>query len=221
VSRTTFSRNRGKVISLPEEIIANADGIRTFTIGGAFGYGAFTIQEGETPTSIFGADTLGNTFKYGDTAPDYVVGFSNELTVGPVRLYGLLDWQQGGDIINITRNQYDSFGLTPDLEGQAERVLLCNELGDCSPYIEDGSFVKLREVTLGYELPTTLTSNLFGGVTRGVRLELSGRNLFTWTDYTGVDPEVSNFGNQNIIRNADLAPFPPTRSYFFSISADF
>ena len=221
VSRTTFSRNRGKVISLPEEIIANADGIRTFTIGGAFGYGAFTIQEGETPTSIFGADTLGNTFKYGDTAPDYVVGFSNELTVGPVRLYGLLDWQQGGDIINITRNQYDSFGLTPDLEGQAERVLLCNELGDCSPYIEDGSFVKLREVTLGYELPTTLTSNLFGGITRGVRLELSGRNLFTWTDYTGVDPEVSNFGNQNIIRNADLAPFPPTRSYFFSISADF
>ena len=221
VSRTTFSRTRGKVISLPNEIIANDAGIRTFTIGGAFGYGAFTIQEGETPTSIFGADTLGNTFKYGDTAPDYVLGFSNELTVGPFRLYGLFDMQQGGDIVNITRNQYDSFGLTPDLDGQAERVLLCNELGDCSPYIEDGSFVKLREVTLGYELPATLTGNLFGGITRGVRLELSGRNLFTWTDYTGVDPEVSNFGNQSIIRNADLAPFPPTRSYFFSISADF
>jgi hypothetical protein len=55
----------------------------------------------------------------------------------------------------------------------------------------------------------------------GVRAELSGRNLVTWTRYPGLDPEVSNFGNQNINRGQDLAPYPPTRSYFFSLNVDF
>jgi hypothetical protein len=62
---------------------------------------------------------------------------------------------------------------------------------------------------------------LFRGAAKTARLEFSGRNLVTWTKYEGLDPEVSNFGNQNIVRNQDLAPFPPNRSFFFTISADF
>jgi hypothetical protein len=81
--------------------------------------------------------------------------------------------------------------------------------------------VKLREVTLSYNLPQQLTARLFGGRTSNVSLELSGRNLVTWTDYEGIDPEVSNFGNQNITRNQDLAPFPPSRSFFASINLGF
>jgi TonB-dependent starch-binding outer membrane protein SusC len=98
------------------------------------------------------------------------------------------------------------------------------EIGDANAFYanwQDGGFVKLREVTLSAELPTALRQRLFGNATRGMRAELSGRNLLTWTKYEGLDPEVSNFGNQNIIRNADLAPFPPSRSYFFSLSVDF
>ena len=52
-------------------------------------------------------------------------------------------------------------------------------------------------------------------------IELSGRNLFTWTNYEGLDPEVSNFGNQNVARNQDVAPFPPSRSYFLSLNVNF
>ena len=48
------------------------------------------------------------------------------------------------------------------------------------------------------------------------RLSLGRRNLFTVTDYTGLDPEVSNFGNQPIARNIDVAPYPPSRSFWFS-----
>jgi hypothetical protein len=54
-----------------------------------------------------------------------------------------------------------------------------------------------------------------------VRLELSGRNLKTWTKYTGLDPEVSNFGNVSVGRIQDVTPYPPSRSYFFSIATDF
>lgn len=221
VSRTTFSRNVGVVVSLPPEIAKDVTtGKRAFNIPGSFGYGNYRIQEGQSPTSIFGPDSNGVDYKYGDTAPDFNFGFSNELTFGSFRVYGLLDWQHGGDAINLTRNVYDEFGLTPDAAGRTERLRFYEDLGDASPYIEDASFVKLREVTLGYELPSTFASRLLGSA-RAVRLEVSGRNLLTWTNYSGVDPEVSNFGNQNIIRNADLAPFPPTRSFFFTVSTDF
>jgi hypothetical protein len=87
-------------------------------------------------------------------------------------------------------------------------------------YIEDASFVKLRELTLGYTLPDNLVPHVLGGV-HAARLELSGRNLYTWTSYWGLDPEVSNFGNQNILRNQDLYPYPPSRNIAFTLAVEF
>jgi TonB-dependent starch-binding outer membrane protein SusC len=52
-------------------------------------------------------------------------------------------------------------------------------------------------------------------------LSLTGRNLLRFTPYRGLDPEVSNFGRQAIVRNIDVAPFPPSRSFFFSIDLGF
>jgi hypothetical protein len=54
-----------------------------------------------------------------------------------------------------------------------------------------------------------------------LRLELSGRNLYTWSPYTGYDPEVSNFSAQNLGRFQDVTPYPPSRSFFFSIATNF
>jgi len=55
----------------------------------------------------------------------------------------------------------------------------------------------------------------------GARVSLAGRNLLTVTDYSGLDPEVSNFGNQPIARNFDIAPYPPSRSFWLALSAGF
>jgi len=88
-------------------------------------------------------------------------------------------------------------------------------------YIQPAGFVKLREVTLSYELPPSLVHSMFGDAATSVRLEASGRNLVTWTKYGGLDPEVSNFGNQNINRGQDVAPYPPSRSFFFTVGVDF
>ncbi len=87
-------------------------------------------------------------------------------------------------------------------------------------YVEDASFMKLREVTLSLEVPSAMVSR-FGRGVRSAQLSLSGRNLLTFTDYTGMDPEVSNFGNQQIARNIDVAPFPPSRSFWLSVSLGF
>jgi TonB-dependent starch-binding outer membrane protein SusC len=80
--------------------------------------------------------------------------------------------------------------------------------------------MKLRELTLSYDVPRTMLSRLWGRAS-AASLTLSGRNLLTVTDYTGLDPEVSNFGNQNIARNIDVAPFPPSRSFWFGVELVF
>ena len=88
-------------------------------------------------------------------------------------------------------------------------------------YIQDGSFVKLRELSITYAVPATLTQRYLGQRFSDVRLSLTGRNLHTWTKYWGADPEVNNFGSNNVGRFVDLAPFPPTKNFSFGIDFGF
>jgi TonB-dependent starch-binding outer membrane protein SusC len=234
LTRITFSRNRSTITDLP---------VPSFRTGG-FGtaLGAFQIEEGQSATQI-----VANTWDeqqgamviraVGDANPDFRMGFSNEVTVGSFNLYGLLDWQNGGHVINLTKLLFDFGQNTADfaddpqmvgtLYGQAvDQVLTRGERRirgfgtETRPYIEDASFLKLREITLAYNLPPRLMGAIPGAVNTA-QISLSGRNLFTWTDYTGLDPEVSNFGNQSIARNIDVAPFPPSRSFWLSINLGF
>jgi TonB-linked SusC/RagA family outer membrane protein len=92
---------------------------------------------------------------------------------------------------------------------------------DARVYVQDGSFVKLREVALAYQVPQSLSRRLLGQRVGDVRLSLVGRNLAIFSPYWGPDPEVSNFGNNNIGRFVDLAAFPPTRQFFFSVDVGF
>ena len=77
--------------------------------------------------------------------------------------------------------------------------------------------MKLREISVTYTLPRRFTSQL--GPLKTLQVGVSGRNLLTFTGYSGLDPEVSNFGNQPIGRNYDVAPYPPSRSFWLQISA--
>jgi hypothetical protein len=89
-----------------------------------------------------------------------------------------------------------------------------------SNYIESASFLKLREISLSYELSPSAVARLWRGI-KGARFSLSARNIILSTPYSGLDPEVSNFGNQAIARNIDVTPFPPSRSFWFNIDFDF
>ncbi|MGH7718457.1 MAG: SusC/RagA family TonB-linked outer membrane protein [Gemmatimonadaceae bacterium] len=214
VSRATFARNTSKVTALPVE---------PFDVGG-FGVslGSFRIEEGKSVTQIVGLDG-DEVVVVGDAAPDFQMSFANEFSYGGWRLSGLLDWKKGGDVINLTKFLYDFGRNSPDFGGpDSPGAIRRSRLGTkTTDFVEDASYVKLREVTLAYDLPSSLVNRIFPSGTRAVRLELSGRNLYTWTDYTGLDPEVSNFGNQAIARNIDVAPYAPSRSFFFTASVDF
>jgi len=92
--------------------------------------------------------------------------------------------------------------------------------GVMTPYIEDASFLKLRELSLSMQVPDRyLRGGLLGA--KSLRLSLAGRNLLTWQRYSGLDPEVGNLGNAAIRNNLDVAAYPPSRSIFFEISAGF
>jgi hypothetical protein len=155
------------------------------------------------------------------------MSFGSDLNYKRFRLSGLLDWQKGSDVINLTKFLYDLGSNTEDymdpvpgssLTAGPRRLALFGK--QTRMYVEDASFVKLRELTLSYDVPNRMLSRLWGSASNA-RLSLSGRNLLTFTDYTGLDPEVSNFGNQNIARNIDVAPFPPSRSFWFGVEIGF
>jgi hypothetical protein len=96
-----------------------------------------------------------------------------------------------------------------------------NNGGDARVYVQDGSFVKLREVSLTYSVPQSVARRLLGDRVGDVRLNVVGRNLAVFMDYWGMDPEVTNFGNGPIRSAVDLAPFPPSRQFFFSVDVGF
>jgi hypothetical protein len=118
--------------------------------------------------------------------------------------------------VNLTRLLYDFGNNSPDATAAAARLEKFSN-GDIRPYIEDASFVKLREVSITYNVPKKTAQSI--GMLKTLSVSLSGRNLATLTNYSGLDPEVSNFGNQPIGRNYDVAPYPPSRSFWLSISA--
>jgi TonB-dependent starch-binding outer membrane protein SusC len=189
------------------------------------------VQKGCTLNTAF-KDTI-----IGDATPDFEMTFGNDLRWKSFTLSALLDWRKGGDMSNMTQTLFDeglnswdydkpspnpafnpSGAATPSL-GQY-RYDKWNQGLQAGAYIQDGSYVKLRELTLSYQVPNTFTNRwLRGG--RDMRLTLSGRNLKMWSDYWGVDPEVNNFGNANVARQVDLAPFPATKQWFLSVDVSY
>jgi hypothetical protein len=219
LSRATFFANRGKITRLT---------VPSFQTGGfALSLGTYQLEEGSSPTQIFGlvgSDPVtgeGVAGKVGDASPDFQISFSNDIDINRFTLGFLFDWKHGGDIINLTQFLYDGVKNTSDFEEVGLHRFNQFGAGLTRVYVQDGSYLKLRELNLSYRLPEGLTSSLFGTGVRHARLSVTGRNLLRITPYDGLDPEVSNFGNQAIVRNIDVAPFPPSRSFYFSVDLGF
>jgi TonB-linked SusC/RagA family outer membrane protein len=206
--RTIFFRNRAIITRLP---------IPTFqTLGFGTSLGVFQIEQGKSATQIVGTEGV-----VGDANPDFQMSFSNDIQYKQLTLGFLFDWKQGGDVINLTQLLFDAGSNSADQpDGGAARF--GRWLGGVTKtYVQDASYLKLREVTLSYDIPQSAVTRMFGSTVRTARVSLSGRNLLRFTGYDGLDPEVSNFGNQAIGRNIDTGPYPPSRSMFFSLDLGF
>jgi hypothetical protein len=200
--------------------------------------GAFVTYTAPAGSTVAQRDTV-----IGDANPDFQMFFTNTFRVRNVSLNVLVDWRKGGDVVNMTQNLFDEGGNSRDWATSsgivdARPVSASNPqtgdvmtLGDyrynawnggrdARIYVQDGSFVKVREIALTYDVPTALTSRVSRQVS-SLSVQLQARNPFMFTDYWGGDPEVSNFGNQNLNRFIDLAPYPPSRQFFLSFNVGF
>lgn len=222
VSRVTFTKYTNEVVDLA--------GLPAFfpTASGFGNLGRTQIQVGRPITQLVGFalnddGTRGTTLEQlGNTNPDFRMGFVNDVSWKRLTFNAVVDWQSGSDIINLTRYLQDDARTSADWGTPSGVARYKGYLsGSIEPYIEDASFVKLREINVGVDVPQRMFGQLLRAGVETMRLSVSGRNLWMWTRYSGLDPEVANFGAQAIRNNLDIGAYPPSRSFFFNVTLGF
>jgi TonB-dependent starch-binding outer membrane protein SusC len=162
----------------------------------------------------------------GNPWPDWEGGVTNSLSFRGLDLTAFVQFSLGNDVYHGTRLYMDGFGVyednhsiraldrwTPDNPNATQPRATWfddnrNNRSESSRWVEDGSYVRLKNLVLGYTIPTN-TANRFGF--RNVRVYLQGENLFTSTDYSGFDPEVNFAGDTAVTRGTDFYTMPQLR----------
>lgn len=178
----------------------------------------------EDPLFLYDTNTNDNLIQsIGNTNPDFNVGFSTNFKYKNFGLYVLADWQQGGQIYNYTRQLLYFNERHQDLVDFASNGThynyaqqLYNRSDPANHFVEDGTFVKIREISLDYTLDGSKVSNLFDSV----RFSITGRNLFTFTNYSGFDPEVAINTNPTNFKLDEFA-YPNFRTYTMAVQIKF
>lgn len=226
-TRLNWGANRSKITYLP---------VPSFLLGSPQS-GAVKIELGKSATQIWANDTLpqpgGRVVVprvIGDGNPLWNAGWGNEFRYGSFSFYALLDRQLGGMSANGTWRHYDLSQNSIDYDQLNAAGL---KIGDVrrttylqvtNIFYEDASYLKLREATVGWDIPPRVVHRVFTGASTA-KLTLSGRNLIWWTNYRGGDPESQNFGNAGIPasvqRNVELAAYPASKTFWLTLSVDF
>ncbi len=171
----------------PDNYTLNADG--------------YVIQKGTEGTKLENPlklrDKYGNPkqVQIGNTNPDFNLGFSNTFNYKGFTVYTLIDWKQGGDVYNRTRQwlyrdhragAVDQYGKAPKAKKTYDYYSsLYNVNKITSEFVEDASYVKIREAAVYYNF------DLPKSIIKKIKIGIIGRNLFTFTGYSGYDPEVA------------------------------
>jgi TonB-linked SusC/RagA family outer membrane protein len=164
----------------------------------------------------------------GNANPKFVYGFSTNLKYKNLDFAAFFSGVYGNKIYNLARWSLENpVGGRNLLAGAADRYTPTNTEGTfqiaagsqggrlplSDRYLEDGSFLRCKNVTLGYTFTVKGISNL--------RAYASANNLFTVTEYTGFDPEVGSFGNSNTQFGVDNVVYPASRSFLLGVQVTF
>jgi len=222
IDNTNIRWNTGIIFYLNRSKISRLD-VPAFPQPGAgfgLGLGTFFIEEGQPVTQLVGTID-GVQTQVGNVEPDFQVAFTNNFTIfKQIDILFLLQWKQGGENLNLSKFLTDLGGTTPDLEtaeGQARLGTPANALR----FVEPAGYVRLREAAIYYRLPTKAVNKAFGDVVEGVKFGFSGRNIFTITDYSSYDPEVSVNGGAGLSSGIEVTPFPSARQFYFHLNVNF
>ncbi len=163
----------------------------------------------------------------GNPNPSFIFGFSTNLAYRNFDLGAFLSGTQGNDIFNQARFAFETpLGQRNLLKGVANRWSPTNPNNEFASaaqgsrlpvsdrFVEDGSYIRCKNITLGYTLPRVK------GIER-IRIYGSANNLFTLTSYTGFDPEVNTYAGSNTVIGVDNLVYPPARSFLGGLQVTF
>ncbi len=225
----TFSQNTNKVTKLngPAFAVANSFGITRVAEGEPLGFFFGPTYQRNADGSIK-LDTLGRPLrdpvnkKIGDPNPDFIVSLTNDFDIWKnFSVHIQLDGMFGQDVFNFTRRilETPAFGngkeYEKELSGQVAVGYFNNRRTVFEEYVEDGSFVKLRELSVSYRLDQEFIRNL--GL-RSLEAKLIGRNLLSFDHYSGYDPEINVAAQSTLVRGFDWSTIPLPRTWIFSLT---
>ena len=162
----------------------------------------------------------------GDGNPDFRMSFANTFTIRNLTFYVLIDWKQGGDVYNYTHQytfrdarakEFDQYGKPEDQKKSIYYYQTFYNQSINSYFLEDGTFVKIRELSVYY---TYTPKTNFLKFVKSIRLGLVGRNVYTFTKYSGYDPEVATSGDLTTFAFDDFN-YPNFRTITGSIQVKF
>jgi hypothetical protein len=163
----------------------------------------------------------------GDPNPDLIASLSNTIDLGRnIQVSFLLDGRFGNDVANFTRRISEYFGADEivgmEVTGDTvPRTFVLNPNGRIQiyeEYVEDGTFVRLREIAFQFRFDQPFIRRIGA---QSLTLRIAGRNLLTFTDYRGLDPEVNMFSASTVSRGVDFATVPLPRTFTFSLGLNF
>lgn len=201
------------------------------------GSGRSAIQPGDIKYRDLNGDGTVDSYDQatiGNGIPLHAGGFTNNFSYGNFQLNTLLQWSYGNDIYNANRlffegnsllitdlNQYKSYTnrWTPDNPTNAN--FRANGQGPAgrhsSRVLEDGSYLRLKTVSLGYNVPASALRRIY---LKALNVNVAAQNLLTWTNYSGMDPEVS-VRHSVLTPGFDYSAYPHARTIVFGVKATF
>jgi hypothetical protein len=183
-----------------------------------------------------------NRVPVGDIQPDAVGGLGNQFRYKNWELNFLFNFVLGGDIYessakrqngvvtnwNMRTDLFDRWQKPGDISQYPKLTLNTNTYGSSTPWInttqwiQDGTFARLRNLTVAYNLPKSACQRI---KLSGVRFALIGTNLLTITRYTGLDPEIArdfeNATDRNMSPNITYLTPPQEKTFTFQLSVNF
>lgn len=199
----------------------NADGSMLLTTGGLRQQERGDVTT-NTPSRNADGQPTGDVLRrvIGDPNPDFILGFGSQVNVGKFSFGFLFESVQGVDVFDADKRTRQGVGIgefaEQELSGELPRGWIWSIYPIEEWRISDGSFTKLREITLSYTF-----DKLFDGALNNTVLTIGGRNLFSFDNFTSFDPEVNAGGQSNLLRGVNFGQVPIPRVYTVTLKTNF
>ena len=214
-----------------EAVVRNEPGR---SLGGFYGYVANGVDP-ETGMMIYedlngdGRISSSDRTFIGDPNPDFTFGMTNTFSWKGFNLSIFLQGSYGNDIFNASRMEtegmYDGKNQTTEvlnrwqIPGQITDMPKAGwNMRNSTYFVEDGSYLRIKDISLSYDIRGEWMKKI--GISR-IQPYFTASNLVTFTKYSGMDPEVNQWGSSGAVQGIDWGTYPHCKSYVFGLNIDF